>query len=104
MDEIFATKTAAEWGKIFDAHGVVFGAVTAVADVPNDEQAKIAGALVPTEDGPILTVSSPFWIEGEEKKKAKRAPTIGQHTEEILSAAGYGADDLAKLRDDGVIG
>jgi crotonobetainyl-CoA:carnitine CoA-transferase CaiB-like acyl-CoA transferase len=104
LDQIFATKTAAEWGKILDAHGVVFGAVAAVADVPNDEQAKIAGALVPTEDGPVLTVSSPFWIDGEDKKKAKRAPTIGQHTDEILNAAGYGADDLQKFRDQGVIG
>jgi crotonobetainyl-CoA:carnitine CoA-transferase CaiB-like acyl-CoA transferase len=104
LDKIFATKTAAEWAEIFDCHGVVFGAVAAVADVANDEQAKIAGALVPTEDGPALTVSSPFWIEGEDKKIARRAPTVGQHTEEVLSAAGYSRDDLRKLRDEGVIG
>jgi formyl-CoA transferase len=104
LDKIFATKTADEWSKILDAHGVVFGAVTPVADVPNDEQAKIAGALVPTEDGSMLTVSSPFWIEGEEKKKAKRAPTIGQHSDEVLSDAGFSADDLRKLRSEGIIG
>jgi crotonobetainyl-CoA:carnitine CoA-transferase CaiB-like acyl-CoA transferase len=104
LDKIFATKTAAEWGKIFDAHGVVFGAVATVSDVTRDEQAKIAGALVPTEDGPALTVSSPFWIEGEEKLRAKRAPTIGQHTDEVLSAAGFSPDELCKLRNEGVIG
>lgn len=104
LDKIFATKTSDEWSKILDTHGVVFGAVTPVADVPNDEQAKIAGALVPTEDGSMLTVSSPFWIEGEEKQKAKRAPTIGQHSDEVLSAAGFSADDLKKLRSEGIIG
>lgn len=104
LDKIFATKTSEEWSKILDKHGVVFGAVTPVADVPNDEQAKIAGALVPTEDGSMLTVSSPFWIEGEEKKKAKRAPKIGQHSDEVLSAAGFSADDLKKLRSEGIIG
>lgn len=104
LDQIFATKTLEEWSKILDKHGVVFGAVTPVADVPNDEQAKIAGALVPTEDGSMLTVSSPFWIEGEEKQKAKRAPKIGQHSDEVLSAAGFSADDLKKLRSEGIIG
>ncbi|MDQ8731050.1 CoA transferase [Bradyrhizobium sp. LHD-71] len=103
LDKIFAEKTAAEWGAILDHHGVVFGAVYAMSDVPNDEQAKISGALVPSEDGSMLTVSSPFWIEGEDKTKPKRAPTIGQHNEEVLSAAGFSADDVRKLRDDGIV-
>jgi crotonobetainyl-CoA:carnitine CoA-transferase CaiB-like acyl-CoA transferase len=104
LDRIFAEKTAAEWGAILDANGVVFGAVWAMSDVPNDEQAKIAGALVPTEDGTMLTVSSPFWIAGEDKVKPGRAPSIGQHNDEVLAAAGFSADDVQKLRADGVVG
>jgi crotonobetainyl-CoA:carnitine CoA-transferase CaiB-like acyl-CoA transferase len=103
LDQIFATKTAAEWADILDRHGVVFGAVTRVIDVPDDKQARLAGAIVPTEDGTALTISSPFWIEGVEKTKAKPAPTLGQHTDEVLSAAGLGADEIKKLRSEGVI-
>ncbi len=77
--------------------------VYTMADVPNDEQAKIAGALVPTEDGTMLTVSSPFWIAGEDKTKPKRAPAIGQHNDEVLASAGFSADDIRKLRADGVV-
>ena len=42
--------------------------------------------------------------EGEEKVKPKRAPEVGQHNEEVLTAAGYGAEEIKKLRSGGVIG
>ncbi len=31
------------------------------------------------------------------------APLLGQHTDEVLSAAGYGIEAIARLRDKGVI-
>jgi crotonobetainyl-CoA:carnitine CoA-transferase CaiB-like acyl-CoA transferase len=103
LDAMFAQKPLAEWSAILDANDVVFGACYTMADVPNDEQAKIAGALVPTEDGTMLTVSSPFWIGGEEKIKPRRAPAIGQHNDEVLAAAGVSAGDIQKLRGSGII-
>jgi crotonobetainyl-CoA:carnitine CoA-transferase CaiB-like acyl-CoA transferase len=33
----------------------------------------------------------------------REAPTLGQHTEEILSGLGYGREDIAKFREEGVI-
>ena len=65
LDKIFAQRPAAEWEKILDEHGVVFGSAHNVFDLINDEQARISGALVPVADGSILTVSSPFWIAAE---------------------------------------
>jgi crotonobetainyl-CoA:carnitine CoA-transferase CaiB-like acyl-CoA transferase len=103
LDKIFVEKTLAEWSAILDKNDVVFGAVYTMADVPNDEQAKICGALVPTEDG-SMTVSSPFWIEGEDKTKPRPAPAIGQHNDEVLASAGLSPDDIRKLRADGVVG
>jgi formyl-CoA transferase len=82
---------------------VVFGVCYQMADVPNDEQAKISGALVPMEDGKMLTVSSPFWIEGEDKTRPRRAPTIGQHNDEVLAAAGFSTNEIQKLRGDGIV-
>jgi len=31
------------------------------------------------------------------------APTLGQHTDEVLGALGYAAPDIAELRRDGVV-
>ena len=103
LDIIFAAKPLDEWAAILDANKVIFGTVTSMDDVPNDEQAKIAGALVPSADG-TMTVSSPFWIEGEEKVVPQRAPEIGQHSDEVLASIGYSADDIKKLRAAGTVG
>ena len=104
LDAIFASRPAAEWEKILDQHGVVFGAAHTVFDVTHDEQARICGALVPVEDGSMLTVSSPFWIAGEEKTPAKRAPEVGEHSDAVLAAAGYSADEILAFRGAGVVG
>ena len=104
LDAIFATRPAAEWEEILDEHGVVFGAAHTVVDVTKDEQAVACGALVAVEDGSMLTVSSPFWIDGEAKAPAKRAPGIGEHSDAVLIAAGYSPEAIAKLRADGVVG
>ena len=104
LDRVFAAKTLAEWSLILDAGGVVFGAVAAMADVAQDEQALASGALVAFAEGKLLTVSSPFWIEGEDKLPPGRAPAVGEHSDAILAAAGYAEADIRKLRTDGVIG
>jgi formyl-CoA transferase len=75
-----------------------------VFDVTKDAQANVSGALVPVADGSMLTVSSPFWIAGEDKVKAQLAPGIGEHTDQVLGAAGYGKGDIESLRKAGVVG
>jgi crotonobetainyl-CoA:carnitine CoA-transferase CaiB-like acyl-CoA transferase len=55
------------------------------------------------EDGGTMTVNSPIWIAGQEKVRPRRAPTVGQHNEEVLRAAGYSDSEIESLRADGVI-
>ena len=59
---------------------------------------------VPVEDGSMLTVSSPFWIAGEDKTPAKRAPEVGQHSDAVLADAGYSAAEIKTFRSKGVVG
>jgi formyl-CoA transferase len=51
-----------------------------------------------------MTVNSPIWIRGQEKVKPRRAPNVGEHSEEVLRAAGYSDPEIRALRADGVIG
>jgi formyl-CoA transferase len=104
LDEIFAQRDLAEWRTILGAAGVTFGAVQSVDETASDAQFQNIGALVPFADGNGLTVSCPFHLDGEEKVAPRRAPSVGQHSEEVLEEAGYSRGDIGRLRRLGVLG
>ena len=106
LDAHFATKDWADWSPILEKTGVAFGVVGTLDDIPRDAQMRASGALVPIDDpgaGATLTVSSPLQIAGEDKVPATLAPEIGQHTVEILRAAGVGDAEIERLLRAGVI-
>jgi len=103
LDEVFAKRDLAEWRTILEKAGVTFGPVCSVDEAADDEQSRKIGALVPFADGANLTVSSPFHLDGETKVAPARAPAVGQHSEMVLREAGYSADEIAKLRELGVL-
>ena len=83
---------------------MTFGAVHSVDETASDAQFQSIGALMPFADGNGLTVSSPFHLDGEEKVAPRRAPSVGQHSEEVLEEAGYSRGDIGRLRSLGVLG
>ena len=104
LDEVFAKRDLAEWREILLAAGVTFGAAGTVDETSSDAQFQAVGALVPFADGQGLTISSPFHLDGEQKVAPRRAPAVGQHSEEILREAGYSAAEIGRMRDKGVLG
>src|SRR5439155_16680630 len=93
FDEIFATRDLAEWRRILDGNGLVFGVVGILDDIPHDQQMIVNEVLVPFEGDTMLTINSPIWVDGSKKVQPRRAPEIGEHSDEILKHAGY--DDAA---------
>ena len=104
LDEVFASKDQAEWRRILDEAGLIFGIVADLDEIADDEQILASAALVPFTDDSSLTVNSPIWIAGQEKRPPRPAPAVGQHSEEILREAGYADAEIHALRDAGVIG
>jgi len=104
LDEVFAQRDLAEWRTIMAAAGVTFGGVSSVDETSSDPQLQQVGALVPFADGKGLTVSSPFHLDGETKVAPRRAPSLGQHTEDVLQEAEFSTCDIARLRGLGVLG
>jgi crotonobetainyl-CoA:carnitine CoA-transferase CaiB-like acyl-CoA transferase len=103
FDEIFASKDLAEWRRILDGNGLVFGVIGILDDIPTDQQMIANDVLVPFEDDAMLTVNSPIWIDGSPKIPPRLPPGIGQHSDEILRAAGYDEAAIAQLRTAGVV-
>lgn len=106
LDIAFAKRDSSEWQALFEAAGHTVGLIARTADVVRDEQMRIAGAIVPGDGipGTGLTVGSPFQMTGEEKVRPRPAPSVGQHSYEVLREAGYGAEDIERLRRNGVVG
>lgn len=103
LDGVFATRDLAEWRPILEAAGVTFGAVYTVNEAADDVQSREIGALVPFADGKGFTVSSPFHIDNAPKSAPVRAPSVGQHSEQVLREAGYSALEIARLKDLGIL-
>ena len=104
LDRIFATRDLAYWRRVLDEAGIIFGIVAETQDIAEDEQALAAGHLVQVSDADYMTVNSPIEIRGQEKIPPRRAPRVGEHSEQVLREAGYPKAEIAALREAGVIG
>jgi len=106
LDAWFETKDWAAWSPILEKTGVAFGVVATLDDVRHDTQMLASGALVPIDDpraGATHTVSSPLHIGGHEKVPPILAPEVGEHTVEVLRAAGIAETEIERLLRAGVI-
>lgn len=107
LDARFAERTLAEWGPALDAQGVVWGPVQSMRAAIDDPQVRANGYLTTVEHasyGPLETVNTPLRYSRSEVGPHVAAPEIGQHTEEVLLAAGFGWDEITNLRETGAIG
>jgi crotonobetainyl-CoA:carnitine CoA-transferase CaiB-like acyl-CoA transferase len=103
LDAVFASRDLAEWRSILDGNGLIFGIVAVLDDIPGDAQMLDNRVLVPFEGDGTLTVNSPIWIEGAAKIQPHLPPDIGQHSDEILRAAGYSEAEIAQFRGTGAV-
>ncbi|KAA8969668.1 CoA transferase [Mycobacterium sp.] len=89
LDEIFATKPLAQWADIFAAEPDFFWSpVNTLEDVVADEQFHAAGGIVhvPGDNGGVAMVATPADFHGTPWAPRRTAPSLGEHTEEVLAA------------------
>jgi crotonobetainyl-CoA:carnitine CoA-transferase CaiB-like acyl-CoA transferase len=106
LDAVFAQKTLAEWGEIFDREDVWWAPIQDVNEVVRDPMAEKAGVFVdvPAGDGgTIRMVASPADFHGTPWQVQRPVPELGQHTEEVLLELGYDWDRIVALKEAGVI-
>jgi crotonobetainyl-CoA:carnitine CoA-transferase CaiB-like acyl-CoA transferase len=106
LDEIFATRTLAEWGEAFDRAGMWWAPVLNTTEVIADPQAEAAGAWVDVpvaEGGTARMVATPVDFSDTCWAPAGASPECGQHTEEVLLELGYDWERIGTLKEAGVI-
>jgi crotonobetainyl-CoA:carnitine CoA-transferase CaiB-like acyl-CoA transferase len=105
LDEIFATRSLAEWATVFESEPELFWSpVNTIDEVVADEQFHAAGAVVqvPDEQGSLSMLATPVDFDGKTPVPRWRAPHIGEHTGEILAELGYEPSAVTSLLADGV--
>jgi CoA:oxalate CoA-transferase len=112
LDEVFATKSTAEWCDLLGAAGLRFAPVRDHAEVAADpgvwlnhylsQRGDPGGVEVPagSEQG---VVRPPVRFSRSGHEPDTQIPELGQHTEEVLLEAGYSWDEIGALSTDGVI-
>src|SRR3972149_3077391 len=106
LDGVFAEKDWAQWQATLEASDIAFEAVVRLQDLRDDRQMAATGTLAPLEGAGIpglRTVMSPIEVADQTRVPPTRAPDLGEHTDEVLRAAGYDAAAIRRLHDLGVV-
>ena len=101
LDQAVVQRTMAEWKQRFAAQDILWGAVSAMDDLPEDPQLEAAGVIARFADGQ-RTVANPIRFEGESQRPPRRPPAVGEHSAEILEALGFSPEEIAALAARGV--
>jgi formyl-CoA transferase len=102
ISQEIARKPAGNWLEKLEAAGVPAGAINRVSQALGDVQAHHR-QMVRTIAG-VPLVSSPVRLDNYRAGADLPPPRLGEHTGEIVSALGLAPQDIAALRQEGVIG
>ena len=107
LNDVFAQKTTKEWVAILEEAGVPNGPINSIAEAFEEEQVKARGVkfdLPHPKGGTVPMISSPMKFSATPLVQETAPPTLGQHTEAVLSGIlGLNAAGIAKLREAGAI-
>lgn len=107
LEELFQKKGGYEWLELLNEEGIPAGPINTVDRVLSDPQVLARHMVVDIDHpkcGPIKMVGNPIKMSGSDDKGYEASPTLGQHTQEILSdLLGYSKAKIEELRKEGVI-
>jgi crotonobetainyl-CoA:carnitine CoA-transferase CaiB-like acyl-CoA transferase len=97
----------AHWLALLEANDIPCGPINDYAQVFADPQVLAREMVVETEHptlGHLRTLGSPIKLGSTPPEVSRRAPQLGEHTNEVLQEAGFSSDEIATLRAAGAIG
>jgi len=98
---LFRTKSRAEWCALLEGTDVCFAPVLNLAEAAEHPHNRARGAYV--EIGGV-TQPAPAPRFGATPAEVRAPPAaVGQHSEDLLRAAGYGDDSIAALAGAGIV-
>ncbi len=106
MEQTFATKTTAEWVETLEEAGVPCGPIYDIKQVYDDPQVKAREMIVEVDHpvaGRVKNIGVPVKLSETPGSVRVAAPTLGQHTDEILREIGCSADEISDMHESGAV-
>jgi formyl-CoA transferase len=100
-----STKTKFEAMALLNEHDIPCGPILSMQELADEPSLRATGTVVEVEHptrGKYLTVGNPIKLS-DSPTEVVRSPLLGEHTDEVLAELGYGAADVAALRENKVV-
>ncbi|WP_202842534.1 CaiB/BaiF CoA transferase family protein [Luteimonas saliphila] len=98
LADIFRTRTAEEWTALALEKNIPMSVANTLDQVPEDPHNRARGILVGGEHpiaGPFTYLRYPAIIDGRHSEVVEPAPTLGAHTQDVLSTIGLSEAEIA---------
>jgi len=104
IEDITVQQPRGHWLALLEANDIPCGPINDYAQVFADPHV-VAREMVVETDHPTLgrlkTLGSPIKMSATPADVSRRAPQLGEHTDEVLREAGFSADEIVALRQSG---
>ena len=104
VQALLRTRTRAQWEEVLAGHDVCVEPVLDIGETFEHPQVRSRGMRLDAGDGrPTAQTGFPIRLTDSPARYRGAAPRYGEHTDEVLTEAGYGTEQLASLRAAGAI-
>jgi crotonobetainyl-CoA:carnitine CoA-transferase CaiB-like acyl-CoA transferase len=105
IETMLATDDPKSWEQRLTAADVPCGSIWKIHEIVKHPQLDHRDVLqtIDSRYGPMQLVGAGFRYAHGSPGLDREPPTLGEHTDEVLKDAGYGTEEIARLRRDGVI-
>jgi crotonobetainyl-CoA:carnitine CoA-transferase CaiB-like acyl-CoA transferase len=107
IEAITIAQPRAHWLALLEANDIPCGPINDYAQVFADPQVQAREMVVETDHptlGHLRTLGSPIKMSATPPNVSRRAPQLGEHTNDVLTEAGLSVSEIATLRAVGAIG
>ena len=106
LEVTFAQQSSDHWLEILEAANVPAGPINDIAQVYSDPQVRAREMMVETDHpvaGRVKNIGIPIKLSETPGRFQRPAPTLGQHTDEVLRALGCSDEEIELLRSEGAV-
>src|SRR5438309_10695609 len=106
IEAITSQRPRTHWLALLDAKEIPCGPINDYAQVFADPQVQAREMIVEVDHptlGRLKTLGSPIKLSATPPDVRRRAPLLGEHTDEVLSQAGYSEREIAALHRSGAV-